>query len=49
MDDIFIPDACQEGEKDERNIQYSEVVGGMETLPTSMFLNDGEVQDQNKE
>ena len=44
MDDIIV-DACQEWQHDERNIQYSEIVGVMETLPvaqpvTPMMLID---------
>ena len=49
MDDIIV-DACQEWQHDERNIQYSEIVGVIETLPVSMYLNDGApIQDQQKE
>lgn len=44
-----IVDACIEWPRDERNIQYVEVFGSSEVLPTSMFLNDGQIQDQNKE
>ena len=50
MDDIFIPDACQEWSIDERNIQYSEVVWWLDTTPKSIYLNDNAtIQDQNKE
>lgn len=48
MEDLIM-NACHEWPIDERNIQYSEVVGGMETLPVSMYLNDWELQDQQKE
>ena len=42
-------DACFDSPKDERNIQYWELLWGMETLPTSFFINDWQIQDQEKD
>ena len=48
MEDIF--EWCYEWSQDERNIQYWDIVGSMETLPVSMYLNDNApIQDQKKE